>query len=74
MTLKLPWFQLVTGAVTGAGLFGLIWYQGLSREDKASADALTAEVAQRLYGRAASELTVGERASVNALVRANLVN
>jgi hypothetical protein len=69
MSVKFPWFLLANAAVTGLSLFGLYWYENLTGEEKARIDGLAAEYAQKLYGRMLGELTDGQRAAVNALVR-----
>ena len=74
MSPKFPWMALASAAAAGLGLFGLYWYESLSTEDKARADGLAVEYAQKLYGRAVGELTAGQRAQVNSHVKANLAN
>jgi hypothetical protein len=72
MSLKFPWFALASATATGLGLFGLYWYESLSIEDKARADGLASEYAQKLYGRAVGDLTDGQRAQVHSFVKANM--
>jgi hypothetical protein len=74
MSFRIPWFQLASAAAAALGLAGLCWYQSLSSDDKALADGLAAEYAQRLYGRAADELTAPQRDHVNVLVRSHFTD
>ncbi len=64
-----PWVAVATGIAAGLGLFGLYWYETLSPEDQARADALAIDHARRLYGKALHELTAGQRGEIQALVK-----
>jgi hypothetical protein len=71
---KFPWIPLASFVAAALGAGGLLWYYSLSEDDQAKADALAAEHAQRLYGKAVHELTAGQRSQVNALVKGHFAD
>ena len=58
----------------GGGGATLVWYDSLTREEKARANRLTTDYASELFGKSVKELTRAEASRVHALVRGHFVN
>ena len=67
--MRFPWFAIASAICTAVGGFGLYWYSSLPPKQQAEADALTADYAQKVYGRAVGELTESQARHVSALVK-----
>ncbi len=69
--MRIPWVGLGSAVAAALGLFGLYWYDNLSREEKEEADRMAEEYAKNLYGRAVDQLTASQLTRVRELVKGN---
>jgi len=66
--MRIPWIGLGSAVAAALGLYGLYWYDNLSREEKEEADRMAEEYAKKLYGRGLDQLTSHQLARVRELV------
>ncbi len=69
MSIKFPVVGIATTILAAFGLYGLYWYENLSKEDKAKADSLAADYASQIYGKGLSALTSAQLSHVQGLVK-----
>jgi hypothetical protein len=51
------------------GLYGLYWYDGLSKDEKQEADQLAMQYASQLYNKGLDQLTSQQMSRVSELVK-----
>ncbi len=66
-----PWTGIVSSIAAALGLYGLYWYENLSKEEKKEADGLAAQYAKDLYGKGLSALTSAQLSHVQSLVKSH---
>ncbi len=60
------------GAIASAlGLYTLVWFERLSKEDKEKANELACQYARKLYNTGVDQLTSHQLSRVNDLVKAH---
>jgi hypothetical protein len=70
----LPVIPLLGLSAIFGGTVALIWYDTLSKEQKAEADRLTAQYARALFSKAVGDLTKAEAQFVHDRVKAHFNN
>jgi len=70
----LPLIGLLAAAATGMGSFTLLWYHGMSREERAEADRLACETAKDLYDKGLEELSADQFRRVQEIVKSRLMS
>lgn len=70
----IPLIPILAGLAVFGGGAALVWYDRLSAADKASANRLTGEYAQSLFGKAVDQLTPSEVRAVHDRVKAHFLN
>jgi hypothetical protein len=70
----IPLIPLLGLGAIFAGTATVIWYDTLSKEQKAAADRLTADYARILFQKAVAELSKAEAQYVHDRVKAHFVN
>lgn len=64
-----PVVGLLGTAFAALGTYLLVWYENLSREEKADADRLACEYAMQVYNRKLTQLSHPEKVYINELVK-----
>jgi len=67
--MRIPWVGLGSAVAAALGLYGLYWYDNLSRQEKEEADRMAEEYAKRLYGRGVDQLTAHQLTRVRDIVK-----
>jgi len=70
----IPLIPILAGLALVGGGATLLWYDSLSKEDKARADRLTADYAAALFEKTVSQLTQSEARAVHDRVKAHFMN
>ncbi len=68
-----PIIPLLSAACAALGIYGLYWYERLSKVEQEEANRLACEYALRLYNKALDQLTKQQLAKVEALVKNHFV-
>lgn len=69
MSFHLPVTGILGALAAALGLYTLYWYENLSKEEKAEADALAAEYAWSIYNKGLNALTSAQLRHVQELVK-----
>jgi hypothetical protein len=64
-----PVVGLLSAVCAALGLYGIYWYENLSKEEKKEADKLATQYASRLYNKGLNQLTAQQMSRVNELVK-----
>jgi hypothetical protein len=64
-----PVVGLLSALCAALGLYGLYWYDNLSKEEKKEADRLAMQYASQLYNKGLDQLTSQQMTRVNELVK-----
>jgi hypothetical protein len=67
--MKLPLIGALSAIAAALGLYGMYWYENLTKDEKEEADRLAAEYARRLYSKGINQLTSLQLSRVQALVK-----
>jgi len=67
--MRFPIVGALSALATALGLYGLYWYENLSKEEKDEADRLSASYAKKLYGKGLDSLTAHQLSRVQSLVK-----
>ena len=69
-----PFIPMLAGLCVAGGGGTLLWYESLSKEDKARSNKLAAEYAEKLFKKTVSQLTAGEAQIVRDRLKAQFMN
>ena len=64
-----PLIGLLSAAAAALGLYGLFWYENLTKEEKEKADRLACEYAKTVYNKGLHQLTSSQLDYVQSLVK-----
>lgn len=68
----IPVIGLLSAIAAALGLYGLVWYENLTKEEKEKADRLACEYAKTLYSKGLHQLTSSQLDIVQGLVKTHL--
>lgn len=63
---------MLSALAAALGLYGLYWYENLTKEEKAKADQLAVQYAKTMYNKALNQLTSAQLDIVQDLVKTRL--
>jgi hypothetical protein len=71
--MPIPIIGIISSVLTGLGVFGLVWYWSLTKDEREKADRLAGVYAFRLYNKALDQLTKAQVTRVYDLVKSHFV-
>jgi hypothetical protein len=69
LSVSFPWTGILSSIAAALGVYGLYWYENLTKEDRAEADRLAVKYAKDIYGKGLSALTSAQLSQVQGLVK-----
>jgi hypothetical protein len=67
--MRFPLVGVLSAVATALGLYGLYWYENLTKDEKREADEMAAGLARRLYDKGLDELTGHQLDRIQSLVK-----
>jgi hypothetical protein len=67
--MRFPLVGALSAVAAALGIYGLVWYEGMTKEEKEEADRLASQYAMTLYNKGLDQLTSHQLSRVQALVQ-----
>jgi hypothetical protein len=69
-----PVVGILAALAAALGLYGMYWYENLSKEEKEEADEMASKYARELYGKGLDKLTHAQFSRVIGLVKGRMAS